>query len=237
VLVPTNGSIQPGSTIEYYTGDVYQSSAESFNQGAGSLNFNNDVDLSGGGEYVWNLSSLSVSSPGTNFDQVLVGGNVALGGASKLTLDFSLLGAAGPDSADAFWDASHSWKIVDTATNTGNTNFASLINGTFANGTFSTSVGSAADAGDIFLNFSIGGGGVQGDYNNDGKVDAADYVVWRQDPDAHGGNPAGYTAWRSNFGSGTGAGGGLAGAAVPEPVAIAYLVSISGIGWLRRTRA
>jgi hypothetical protein len=31
-----------------------------------------------------------------------------------------------------------------------------------------------------------------GDYNGDGSVDAADYVAWRDNPAAHGGDPAGY---------------------------------------------
>jgi hypothetical protein len=43
--------------------------------------------------------------------------------------------------------------------------------------------------------------GPDGDYNENGTVDAADYVVWRNDPDSHGGNPAGYNTWRANFGA------------------------------------
>lgn len=50
-----------------------------------------------------------------------------------------------------------------------------------------------------------------GDYNGDGTVDAADYVVWRD----IGADQAGYDAWRANFGaSGNGTG---AGSPVPEP--------------------
>jgi hypothetical protein len=37
---------------------------------------------------------------------------------------------------------------------------------------------------------------IQGDWNGDGSVDAADYVVWRK----MGGSQADYDAWRSNFG-------------------------------------
>jgi len=33
---------------------------------------------------------------------------------------------------------------------------------------------------------------LNGDYNGDGKVDAADYVAWRKDPADHGGTPDGY---------------------------------------------
>jgi hypothetical protein len=45
---------------------------------------------------------------------------------------------------------------------------------------------------------------LEGDHNGDGAVGAEDYVWWRKN-DA--GNPAGYTAFRTNFGR-TGAGGG-----------------------------
>jgi fibronectin-binding autotransporter adhesin len=44
------------------------------------------------------------------------------------------------------------------------------------------------------------GGSTAGDYNFDGKVDAGDYVIWRKDPAGNGGDPAGFTAWRANFG-------------------------------------
>jgi autotransporter-associated beta strand protein len=40
-----------------------------------------------------------------------------------------------------------------------------------------------------------------GDYNGDGIVNSADYVLWRKDPLTYGGDPAGYNVWRANFGS------------------------------------
>jgi len=64
--------------------------------------------------------------------------------------------------------------------------------------------------------------GLDGDYNMDGRVDAADYVVWRKND----GSPAGYNTWRQNFGRTLGAGSGSAigAAAVPEPATIGLLV-------------
>jgi hypothetical protein len=61
-----------------------------------------------------------------------------------------------------------------------------------------------------------------GDYNNDGKVDAADYVVWRK----HNINgQQGYDNWRTNFGRTAGSGSSLDGAgAVPEPASLALLL-------------
>jgi hypothetical protein len=60
--------------------------------------------------------------------------------------------------------------------------------------------------------------GALGDFNGNGSVDAADYVVWRK---SYSGNMALYDLWRANYGNtapGSGsAGGGLVSSAVPEP--------------------
>jgi hypothetical protein len=69
--------------------------------------------------------------------------------------------------------------------------------------------------------------GVDGDYNDDGTVDAADYVTWRKNQgtsnplpnDPHGGliGANQYNTWRANFGMSEGSGSGLAAGSVPEP--------------------
>lgn len=82
-----------------------------------------------------------------------------------------------------------------------------------------------------------------GDYNNDGVVDAADYVVWRKagsgdflpnDP-TPGVSPEDYTQWRANFGKTTqGADGGIA--AVPEPRAMSLgLVGLAAVAFWRHS--
>ncbi len=75
---------------------------------------------------------------------------------------------------------------------------------------------------------------LEGDYNGDGAVDAADYVVWRQSVGQIGsglaadGNSNGtvdlsdYGIWRANFGNGSGKGNALI-AVVPEPHHITLL--------------
>jgi hypothetical protein len=57
------------------------------------------------------------------------------------------------------------------------------------------------DPNDITFEVSIVTGGA-GDYNGDGSVDAADYVVWRK---TNINGQQGYLDWRANFG---GSGGG-----------------------------
>lgn len=91
--------------------------------------------------------------------------------------------------------------------------------------------------------------GVPGDYNNNGTVDAADYVLWRNggplqnEVSTPGATTAeDYTAWRARFGNTAAAGAGaLAAAAVPEPAAgvLAMLALLGGfgIGRGRRTSA
>ena len=85
--------------------------------------------------------------------------------------------------------------------------------------------------------------GIDGDYNGNGIVDAADYTIWR---DTRGANvPAGtgadgdsngniaandYTVWKNNFGDTSASGGFIAsGAAVPEPsAAMIFLLLFAG---------
>jgi hypothetical protein len=93
-------------------------------------------------------------------------------------------------------------------------------------------------------------GGVPGDYNRDGTVNAADYAVWRD----HLGqaftltneNPAAstpavvdaedYNFWKSNFGQTLGSGSGTT-ATVPEPTTLMLLLYAAARGYLRRGRS
>ena len=54
---------------------------------------------------------------------------------------------------------------------------------------------------------------VPGDFNGDGRFDAADYVMWREYPVF---GSQGYAAWRANFGQ-AGAGSGTGAESIPEP--------------------
>lgn len=100
--------------------------------------------------------------------------------------------------------------------------------------------------------FFAGGGvitnaasGIPGDYNNNGIVDAADYVLWRKGGQlandfTPGNQPSDYTFWRSRFGATTnpGAGSGLHAAAVPEPATFSlFALLLSFLGIRRKQRA
>jgi hypothetical protein len=56
-----------------------------------------------------------------------------------------------------------------------------------------------------------------GDFNGDGQVDAADYVVWRKGFAGGTFDMEDYNTWRQNFGAGAGGSGSLAATAAPEP--------------------
>lgn len=77
--------------------------------------------------------------------------------------------------------------------------------------------------------------GLNGDYNGDGTVNAADYVLWRKSPGDFGTVPDGYDIWRENYGeSNAGSGNG----AVPEPTALGVIgVLVSNLASCRWRRA
>ena len=107
--------------------------------------------------------------------------------------------------------------------------------------------GAGAVRGSYLINVTLAGGsgdwnktgnftvkvGVPGDYNDNGVVDAADYVLWRKggplqfEVDTPGTvNAADYTAWRARFGKTTaGAGSGsVMITEIPEPVTLLLVV-------------
>ena len=72
--------------------------------------------------------------------------------------------------------------------------------------------------------------GTPGDFNGDGKVDGADFLVWQRTD----GTPAGLTAWQTNYG--TGALLGAATGAVPEPTSVVLLgLCLSTLACRRRS--
>ena len=109
----------------------------------------------------------------------------------------------------------------------------------------SISSGGAVDLVTFEQRFSQDGPpGLPGDYNQNGTVDAADYVLWRQNVGAPAGTlpndvdsgeigQAQYNTWRANF-SNTSASASLAIRAVPEPGSLLLLLIGIGVGSLRR---
>jgi hypothetical protein len=97
---------------------------------------------------------------------------------------------------------------------------------------------------------TVPGAALTADYNHNGVVDAADYIIWRNNVGATGtpgsvpGDGTGdgvvdqndYNLWRSTFGLTSGGGGSLSGASVPEPSTglLAFLISIACAASIRK---
>jgi hypothetical protein len=73
---------------------------------------------------------------------------------------------------------------------------------------------------------------LNGDYNHNNVVDAADYVVWRKTD----GTQQGYNTWRTNFGRTSGGGTAIgSNSTVPEPLSGSSLIIAVAVGatWTR----
>jgi hypothetical protein len=158
------------------------------------------------------------SEPSDGFGQVQVTGTASLAG----TLEVDLLGGFMPMAGDFF-------QIVSA--------------GGGLSGTFGTQILPPLSAGlnwDVQYNtnsvvLSVIGPAVLGDYNQNGIVDAADYVVWRNTvgqtgvglPADGNGNgqidPGDYDVWRAHFGQNA-ASASSASTAIPEPQSVGLLL-------------
>jgi hypothetical protein len=166
-------------------------------------------------------SHWAIELNGAAADKLVVGGNIDLSAVDNLDVTGTGSGT--------------SWVIAT---------YAGTLAGTFDVVTpgYSVDYGSGSNS-QITLNAVPVG--VQGDYNNNGVVDAADYVVWRNggplQNEVTGVTPGSvtledYDAWRARFGNTSGA-GSSSGGAVPEPAAAALVLSVAGaltLGFRRR---
>jgi hypothetical protein len=89
--------------------------------------------------------------------------------------------------------------------------------------------------------------GLPGDFNRDGAVDMADYIVWRKlsgetgdlAADANEDNIVDaddYALWRANFGRSVTAAGQVKGGMVPEPFSLTLAIAAVPIAILARQR-
>ncbi|WP_261342740.1 hypothetical protein [Posidoniimonas polymericola] len=186
-----------------------------------------DAVVAGSGSE-WNMSeTLWIGRQGTGLLTITEGGMASVGGT--LTIDenggddshvnlatggmLALFGEAdasivaflglvnGTDSIRYWDDALGDWSLITNAVDGDDYSLEYLTEGELAGYTLLT-VGEAP-------------AGLAGDFNGDGVVDAADYVVWRDGLGATYSQPD-YDLWRSNYGATTPV---AEGATVPEPAA------------------
>jgi autotransporter-associated beta strand protein len=260
-IVKNGAGTQTLSGVNTYTGGTVVNGGKLVVNGSitGAVNVNNNATLGGSGNVAGlvTVASGGILSPG-NSPGILTVGSLTLNNGSLL--DIELSGSARGSQSDA---------VVSTGSvSLGGTLQVSLISfspssgqsfdildwGSLA-GTFAT-LQLPALAGGLIWNTSqlytdglLKVGGVIGDYNHNGLVDAADYVIWRKSIGsftnlaADGNNnglidQADFNVWRSQLGQTAGSGAGAtANAAVPEPATMVLLVFVVACWCLGRGRA
>jgi fibronectin-binding autotransporter adhesin len=191
---------------------------------AAAVNFDN-TPLSSGAPIL--QIELAGTTPGSQYDQLHVTGQLSLGGTLSVVLGFS------PSAGNSF-------DILDWGSLAGT--FAALQLPTLASGrAWNTS--QLYTTGVLSV---VASAGIAGDYNNNGIVDAADYVVWRSSLGsttnlAADGNRNGVidsgdlSVWRANFGQTGGSSANIETTPVPEPAAISiYGLMLVGLFGMRR---
>jgi hypothetical protein len=110
-----------------------------------------------------------------------------------------------PASEPVSWMLSRTHEVVSLSGNT--------LRLDFGNGAIGTSTQlDELRLGTTYASVALG---LTGDFNNDGSVDAADYIVWRKND----GSQTGFDLWRANFGNTIGSGAAIhfGQSGVPEP--------------------
>jgi hypothetical protein len=171
------------------------------------MSFAGDVAFGGAAAL---LVEIGGAAPGAEYDQIHVADALNLDGMLSITL----INGFAPQPGQSF-------DILDWT----------VLNGTFAAIVLPALDGLAWDTSQLYTTgvLSIAAAALQGDYNNDGTVDAADYVVWRKNPSAFGDDPAGYNLWRTNFGRTVSGGSNVLSADVTVPEPATRLVLILGL--------
>jgi len=188
--------------------------------------------IGGVGQIGGNLSNnLGIVAPGQGTGDLTVAGNYSQAAAATLAIeiasltDFDVLVVDGTASLSGALMVSFLNGFQPSTGNTFDVVTASSLTTSGLSLTGAAGFGFQVIAGNT-LRLTFGATPpLLGDYNGDGHVDAADYVAWRRNPAAFGGNPTGYNTWRQHYGeSSPGAGGGNE--AVPEPSPIALLAGV-----------
>jgi T5SS/PEP-CTERM-associated repeat protein len=191
VRVGTNGTLTGSGTL---TGHLLNDSGTvAPGSSAGILNVNGSYTQTAAGRLEIELGGGAL---GTQYDQLAVASSIALNGV----LSISLINAFTPTAGQSF-------NILD---------WVGARFGTFSSLVLPSLIGLSWDTSQLYTSgvLSVIAAELPGDYNDDGNVDAADYVVWRKTD----GTQPGYNLWRAHFGqtAGSAAVSGSNGA-VPEP--------------------
>jgi len=228
--------------VDIYNGDLTNPSGGTLAPGrsAGSTTILGNYTQSAGATLEIEIGGTATA---TQFDFVDVTGTATFGGE----LELALINGFVPDANDEFIVFNADEDLLSFFANAGNGQRVDTIEGL---GSFLVHYGptSSSDPNQIVLTDFIPT--LVGDYNDDGAVDAADYVIFRKNEDTMnilpndpiGGmiGPAHYTQWRSHFGESLGGGSSAAAspdAVVPEPSAVSLsMFALASLGLTSRRK-
>ncbi|HVT29620.1 MAG TPA: autotransporter-associated beta strand repeat-containing protein, partial [Lacipirellulaceae bacterium] len=181
--------------------------------------------LGGTGTLGGGVTNDGTVNPGAGVGTLHVNGNVTMDASSHYAVDLS--GATADKLAiTGNLDLSAVGDFLDvTGTGTGSSWIIATYTGTLTGNFDTVTSGYTVDYG-TGTNSQVtlmAAAALPGDFNTDGKVDAADYVIWRKGGSPNPNSPGDYSLWRTNFGtSNSGSGSALASnaSAVPEPSSV-----------------
>jgi PEP-CTERM motif len=213
--------------------DLANSSSAFYNPGTDLLGGGSGLPFAVGGFSSTSLINFTLNNTGTT-DKVTLNAN------TSYAVEFW-------NNAPTFDVNSLTW-MRSAIADPGGQAFANKNTGSASRNTITANglAGGAPRVFQIALYGAVAAAGVTGDYNNNGVVDAADYVVWRKnlgqsvtipnDPTPGTVTQSDYDYWAAHFSATSGAGAGLSrGGAVPEPSTILLaVVGMIGVGAFRR---
>jgi hypothetical protein len=237
-----NGTINiPSGRAANFSGNVTGSGNYT---GLGTANFlanfstgNGPAQITFGGKMTLApTSTLSIelggNTIGSQYDSLFVTNQLSLAGT--LAVSFINPGAYLPAAGDSF-------TIL---------HWASIV-GAFSSQLLPSLPGGLTwDASQLYTSGKLSIAGLFGDYNLNGTVDAADYVLWRKTLNQSGSGlvadgdgdhqitQADFDIWRAHFGQSAGGSGSMFGGAIPEPASCTYVaVWVLALINRRRSRA
>ena len=230
-----NNTYTGGTTIT--AGTVLVNNLLGSGTGTGPVTINPTAVLGGNGTVLGNVTNSGSTTPGSSVGTLHVGGSYTQTAAGNLNIELASL--ASYDKLILGGTATLAGTLSVSLTNgfvpqAGN--MFDIVTATGFGGTQFTTTNLPALSGSLAWSVNYGPSLVTlavttpGDFNNNGKVDGADYVVWRKGLGTTF-QQSDYGVWRSNFGTP----GAAAAASVPEPAACS-LVGLAALTLLARRR-